>query len=130
MTDHEGLEAGDELNAEIAVRVMKTHTIWDRQSGTPEQQEWGKLVAVNTGALRGYSDIPDYSTSIEAAFTIVDRLAETHAFYFERIGASRWACFWPFGASREWTPDDGCFAESDALAIARAALLAVAGREG
>lgn len=29
MTDHERLEAGDELNAEIAVRVMKTHRVWD-----------------------------------------------------------------------------------------------------
>lgn len=92
---------------------------------------------MSNGALRGYSDIPDYSTSIEAAWEVFLRLEgcwrlvksdswpgyETGPVYHCRNVGDE------FYDSRDpehvWV--DGLLAP---LVICRAALLAVAGREG
>lgn len=117
------LEAGRELDALVARQIMGWSK-WNIISDTGNFPGW--FTKIELGQLgKGWYMADDNwspSTDIAAAWQVVERMRklgrETQHYYNERRGP--WWSFWkPFGIEASAT------AETDALAICRAALLAV-----
>lgn len=137
-SNDETMEAGRELDRAIAERVFGLSVELKEMPRAGGQ--WVSIPIVRHSAVGGdWDGIPFYSTSIEAAWQVVEALRgrwqaedEPEPFYwvFEDCADAGWR------ADIGWDHHDGpipCYTASAAtlpLAICRAALLAVAAAEG
>ena len=121
------MKAGRELDALIAEKVMGTPKYWSvwfacshygNFNGLDQAQVYAEKIQGDFKAhVLPYSDEPNYSTSIEAAWEVVERLIALH---FHEVQVRHWVD--PFDAvmPQGWM----CQCEGDNLAIAERATTA------
>ena len=121
------MEAGDEMNALIAELMG-----WTRHE-QPFTSKWGRVYEWRPPEGSSYDMFlapHDWSTSIAAAWEVVEKVCEQHSLYFRlhRSADVVWAMFDRWCESRLFVQAQA-EPQQPALAISRAALLAVMGVE-
>ncbi len=76
MKDIDSMPAGREMNALIAEKVMGLHPFVSDGLGTREKEHTISTFCKECGDPFGYHAIPDYSTNIEYAWKVVEKIQD------------------------------------------------------